>query len=467
MKIQIAVSALAATFCCTSYVAGFTLSKVTVQNPHFDQRNNNHRRVQPLYMSGQFDISNPVFDLLSFRSVRGDALVRYDALNQSEPLRITLFSILCLTCLAAPSLSEAVGYDEMGLPATIGSFACAAASAGLLFRECSRRAKQLTRIEKELNTELLPIRIPTNALADRPFSKPVTLKALKDLTNPPRIIAICGTQSKLQEALQGLSIIGRRLKQASVYVVAVPTDGSKASDWGMQPKTPWLADAHDLNQWLEYFDSLAADADMPTNFRWFGLNASGRSFGSGENEIPLWLELLGQHLRPTELLDESDAAVSRDQSDAPLLKSLETFYGALTTGDQDGIDKIFSQAPSDQVSLVTQGGGRIDSWEQCLVEGARPEDMKVSGADSMVLSETEAYTTAVEFPANAGIDSATLLAVQRWTRSNADDDWKLELHQTIPWSPEAKAQGTLRCDCRGCVALTRGPERRTFGGVIG
>jgi hypothetical protein len=32
---------------------------------------------------------------------------------------------------------------------------------------------------------------------------------------------------------------------------------------------------------------------------------------------------------------------------------------------------------------------------------------------------------------------------------------------------EAKARGTLRCDCRGCVALTRTPERRTFGGMIG
>ena len=93
--------------------------------------------------------------------------------------------------------------------------------------------------------------------------------------------------------------------------------------------------------------------------------------------------------------------------------------------------------------------------------------MEVSGADSFVLSETEAYTTVVEVPANTGFDSATLLAVQKWTRSSAGEAWKLELHQTIPWSPETKAQGTLRCDSRGCVALTRGPERRTSGGVIG
>ena len=95
--------------------------------------------------------------------------------------------------------------------------------------------------------------------------------------------------------------------------------------------------------------------------------------------------------------------------------------------------------------------------------------MKVSGADVLVVSDTEAYTTAIEFPVVGGmVDStATLLAVQTWTRTTDNDDWKLVLHQTIPWSPDAKAQGTLLCDCRGCVALTRGAERRTFGGLIG
>ena len=112
-------------------------------------------------------------------------------------------------------------------------------------------------------------------------------------------------------------------------------------------------------------------------------------------------------------------------------------------------------------------GGRIDSWKDCLVEGARPSDMQVSGADVTIVSDTEAYTTCVEFPANTGMDSASLLAVQRFVRASENETWTLDLHQTIPWSLETKAQGTLQCDCRGCVALTRGKERRTFGGVIG
>ena len=116
---------------------------------------------------------------------------------------------------------------------------------------------------------------------------------------------------------------------------------------------------------------------------------------------------------------------------------------------------------------VIDMGGRIDSWKDCLAEGARPSEMQVSGADATVYSDTEAYTTCIEFPANTGMDSASLLAVQRFVRANKNEPWKLDLHQTIPWNLETKAQGTLQCDCRGCVALTRGNERRTFGGIIG
>jgi hypothetical protein len=109
----------------------------------------------------------------------------------------------------------------------------------------------------------------------------------------------------------------------------------------------------------------------------------------------------------------------------------------------------------------------MDAWKDCLADGARPENMSISGSDVIVFSAREAYTTNVEFPLNSGFDSATLLAVQQWGRDSDMGDWKLQLHQTIPWSPDIRAGGTLRCDCRGCVALTRGPEKRTFGGIIG
>lgn len=310
-------------------------------------------RAMPLRMANQFDIAKPVFDLLSLRSVRGDALVRYDALNQSEPLRIALYAVLSFSFFSAPSISETIGYDEMNLPATITSYAMATFSVGLLYRECNRRAKQLKRIEKELNSELLEVRLPTNPLADRPYTKPVTLKALRALSNPPRIIALSGTSDRLEEALKGLSMLGRRLQQARVFVVIVPTDGSKPSDFeALGPVSPksWLVEASDQSAWQDYFRSLSADDDAPIpSFQWFGLNSSGKSFGSGQ-DIPLWLQVLGQHLRPIEFLDESDLAA--EKIDATLLTSLNSFYDALTTGSLENINDIFSKQTSSQVSEV-------------------------------------------------------------------------------------------------------------------
>jgi hypothetical protein len=39
-------------------------------------------------------------------------------------------------------------------------------------------------------------------------------------------------------------------------------------------------------------------------------------------------------------------------------------------------------------------------------------------------SNTLAYSTCIEFPSNAGIDGATLLAVQRWGRESEGAEWQ-------------------------------------------
>ena len=49
----------------------------------------------------------------------------------------------------------------------------------------------------------------------------------------------------------------------------------------------------------------------------------------------------------------------------------------------------------------------------------------------------------------------TLLATQRWTRADADAEWRLVSHETIPFAPNVVASAVLRCDQRGCVALLR------------
>jgi hypothetical protein len=256
-----------------------------------------------LNMSNQFDITKPTFDLLSLRAVRGDAVVRYDSLNQSEPLRIILFAIFGATSLSAPFLVEAIGYEPMNTPTAIVSVIFAISSGALFYRECSRRSRQLKRIEKELNSESLPIRLPNNILAEMPFSKAMTMKNLRSTRQPPRIIAICGNRSKLIDTLRTLAVYRQRLSQASVFVVAVPTDGSTREDWQVLNKNAyrsWLADAYQPQIWLDYFQELSEDTtstneDDDLNFRWFGLNSNGRSFGSGDGEIRI-IQLMGQYV---------------------------------------------------------------------------------------------------------------------------------------------------------------------------
>merc|ERR1712071_578363 len=130
-----------------------------------------------------------------------------------------------------------------------------------------------------------------------------------------------------------------------------------------------------------------------------------------------------------------------------LIHAQKTFYKALTTGDLDCMEGLFScssssSSYSEEVTQVIESGGRIDRWKSCLEEGARPADMVVADCDAWVVTDDDtsyetAYTTGIEFPANAPMEGGTLLAVQRWSRlriSNDDDntnEWKLTLHQTI------------------------------------
>ena len=437
--------------------------------------------------NNQFDLSKPVFDLFTFRSIRGDALLRYNSLNQSEPLRINLYALLAASLFAFPTVGEAVGVSEP--PGVLQIAACIVGglgSMGLFARECKRRSNQLYRIEKELNSELLKLRLPMNALSDAPFTDPMTFGTLLQASTslPPRILVVSGTATQLSSVLKSFQVFGRRLRQATTFVVPVPTDGSTRKDWnlgtsgivgfgsgggGATPRVPWLADAYDMQSWLEYLDNLA-DASVSHEFRWFGLNSNGRSFGSGVGQEPQWLELFGQFLRPSNtILDETDANVVSDETRS-VADAQTMFYKALTSGDLEGMKSVCLSDYSPQVTQVIEAGGRLDDWSSCLKDGARPDGMQLSGSDAVVVSETKAFSTIIEFPTNLesgqGL-TASLLAVQEWSRESGDDQWKLVLHQTIPWTSENRAAGTLRCDCRGCVALTRETEKRTFGGMIG
>jgi hypothetical protein len=337
-------------------------------------------------------------------------------------------------------------------------------------------------MEKELNAMDLVVKVPVNGA----FSSVRSTTRLGDLKGKYRILAICGSRLGLSGPMwNALCALRNRLVQSQTLVVLVPTDGSKREDWGWDAKrfgggdSPWLADASNVDGeggWLGYFDELldgGSDDDGATaadGVAWFALNFKGRSIASGYGDAPRLLELLGQQLQPMEMLDKTDEAEMQESTSVvkEILERQAKFYSVLTDSS-DGRDMlaVFSSESAVEVDEVVDGGGRVDGWDKCLEPDARPRGMVISGSDVWVASDTLAYSTCVEFPTNAGMDGATLLAVQRWGRETDDEEWKLELHQTIPWSAGSRAGGTLRCDCRGCVALARSPDRRTFGGIIG
>lgn len=416
------------------------------------------QRQQPQQQQ-MFDISKPVFDLYSLRRIRGDALAKYNSLNQSEPLRINLSLLLALILFSSPLVAQDLSGRDLTLPQTGGAILGGIGSTALFVRECQRRNRQLVRLEKELGSLSLPLKRPNSVFADRAVgSKAQTVRQVLQESSC-RIVALSGNAQDVRAALAGLQVLGRRLVQANTLVVVAATDGSTRKDWGLLSERPqWLADTGDNQAWLDYFDSLR---ENQTGFRWFGLSPSGRSIGSGTDPGVSWLQLLGQHLRPVEVLDEDDPF---QQDREGILKEMTEFYKALTHGDLQGIQSVYQSASDEAVTEVMKAGGRLDTWSVCLQEGNRPAGMKVADADCILVSDNEAWSTVIEFPAL--VQDATLLAVQNWKRDSSGQNWKLVKHQTIPWTGRAAA-GTLICDCRGCVSLTRGSDRRTFGGIIG
>ena len=174
----------------------------------------------------QYDISRPVFDLYALRRVRGDALTKYNSLNQSEPLRINLSLLLGLSLAASPWLAPEVnGGVALTLPQTAAAAAASLACGALLVRECQSRRQKLTRLEKELQALSLTVQLPTNVLADRAFAdRPVSVMSVLKNENA-RLVAVCGPSTSLQsnDTLVMLTrVLRRRLRQAHTYVVVVP-----------------------------------------------------------------------------------------------------------------------------------------------------------------------------------------------------------------------------------------------------
>jgi hypothetical protein len=450
-----------------------------------------------------YDLSKPIFDLYSFRMVRGDALTQYNLRNQSEPLRINLAIIGALFLLSLPSIISEMSGASGGattIPTTVpyvtpqlkvsmlqavASWIGAAACSTFGVQQAIKRNNQLLRIEKECAACDLQIQLPMTWIgSDRPYQLQSESIGSVIKNKNCRIVALSGSTDALLDILQNeLRVYNRRWAQSNTYWVLVPTNtAGRGSVSSIQARYPWLAQASDIDAWNFYFQNLKGEtggsATSPAasgeSVAWFGLSATGRSFGSGSSRPTSYLQLLGNSLSPIDVLTEDEPkSKGMDQerhTEGALLSCQERFYNALTEGKLDIMQRDVFMLKSDDdakevdasVTAVLQQGGRLDAWETCLMPDAKPSGMIISDQEVTVLGDgTTAYTTCIEFPVDTyrggGSTLPTLLAVQKWKRvqPSSPSEWKLVVHQTIPWTSDRPAGGTLLCDSRGCVALVR------------
>ena len=348
---------------CTAFSPSFssrdTRASIQSKLPPQNKIHANNLSSTRLYNQGnQFDITKPTFDLLSFRPIRSDALLRYNSLNQSEPLRINLYLLATVSLLGYPLWSESVTGEVPTLMNELGVMGAGVVSAGLFWRERSRRSNQLKRMEKELNAGELRVRLPVN----KGISSVRPEVALKELKSKRRIVAVRGSIEQLQSSgvLSMLCVLRRRLVQSQTLVVLIPTDGTiSRTDWGLNDyqigDALWLGDPFNLEEWNDYFSELVENPS--DELAWFALNFNGRSIASGLSEPPKLLELLGQQLQPTEILDETDEPElvegSKTTIAVQILEKQRQFYNVLTDSDDElKMKSVYSDKSTEEVNEV-------------------------------------------------------------------------------------------------------------------
>ena len=90
----------------------------------------------------------------------------------------------------------------------------------------------------------------------------------------------------------------------------------------------------------------------------------------------------------------------------------------------------------------------LSEWNIVLSPENRPQ-LRIASSDCVLLSETSAITSCIEFP----VLGPTLLATQIWERQASEGAWRLLSHRSIPYAMQVEARVALRCDHRGCIAF--------------
>ncbi|CAE8610301.1 unnamed protein product, partial [Polarella glacialis] len=350
------------------------------------------------------------FDPLSLQSYRQEALLQYSNTNQSEPLRIYIFLFLTISGLCSPAFAArdvAAWYYIIAAVLTLGS--------GFLFlRERGKRTAQLVRLQREYSLGDLKIEISDSAVGTS------TRCEVRSLRTKRRVVALFGKRDQLAEALAAALPYRRRLEQSGVVII--PISASNADDAeaalaealggasGVRAAARWLATPLSLESWRQYFEDLLEEKGG-TNGRavWVGLSVKGRVFGS-DFGCPVWDELLAAMPPLAPPRSTEPAFAGADSQD--LLAAQASFYTALTGGDEAALAKLFTDTDDLEISEALRvdaerGFSNLSGWEMVLAPGARPE-LTVASQDAVLLSQTHAVSTCIEFP----VLGPTLLASQ-------------------------------------------------------
>ena len=392
----------------------------------------------------QLDLSREQFDFLSLKSFRRDALLQYDATNQSEPLRIILSFLGILFCLCLPTLNSEAGLEN-GLVTDAIAVAGAAGSGFLFVTNRAARSARIERISREY------------AMGDlRALYRGVRNTPLRDVRGKLRVVALCGARDVVDAALVEAYAYRNRLAQARVAVVPVYASGDGIAATGGEENTSVGAGRPAGGR--GYFDggSRRATSTGRRARGWRSTSRGGARVGRRDAAVG---RAPGTALQPSDRsgfgeLEEretvttaaADAAAAaaaagvvgaggeaREAAEADAAAVLEAQTGLLCRADgrrprgDGGAGEGAADEPA--VSEVL-GGGRLDPWPSQLSEASRPAGMRATDRDALIVAAAdEAWTTAVERPAAGG----TLLATQRRRRAPDGGGWRLSTHRTIPW----------------------------------
>ena len=419
---------------------------------------------QPPNSPQEYDLARPQFDILEGRSFRRDAMLQYAVSQRSQQLRILFLSSTAIVTATLPLLTREL--VPMAPNFGVAGWAVCAASTALLgslaVREKEARGKVLLRLERELSLGELSIWQPNSALGGRQQTQLVALRGRK------RLIALYGAPSALARALGRAVVYRRQLADSAITLVAVPSNGGLTDEEGWREvsaaaeRDGWLWRPKDESVWRAYFDELLSGLKSDAVARstdegaWFALSLQGRSCASGVGEL-VWDELLGTKLPPLRTLEQGAAPTStRSAVEASVLDAQRELYDALRAADSARVASLCVAADDDEVSALA-ASGRLDGWATVLKYDATVGLVTGSEEACVATDGSSAYTTVIEFPAGRKVGS--LLATQRWIRQRDHDDaepeWRLVQHRTIPYAADTDAAACLRCDHRGCVALQR------------